>query len=161
MLLFKSTPRRLFILGAVSACGFTPVVSNTGYRELWGKVELPEVTDDVSFAIRQTLVKYFGETQKAQFKLELEYNDSTKQLAITQNNEATRYRVVANGRFKAYRIGQSEPILDQSFKRIASYSANNNKFAADEAKRTAQKRLAQSLAEDFAVRFLAATNKQA
>ncbi len=158
MSLFKQPSRRLFLFGTLAACGFEPVINSESYKELWGKVNLPEATTSNAFTIRRVLATYFGEPQNPTYNLEFEYSSSTSELAITQSSVVTRYRLTATGRFIAYRIGNQTPILDQNFKRIASYSANDDRFASDEAKQTTETRLIRSLGDDFAYRFINAVS---
>lgn len=158
MSLFNQPSRRLFLLSTLAACGFEPVINSESYKALWGKVNLPEAKTSNEFTIRRVLATYFGEPQNPIYNLEFKYTSKTSSLAITQNSVVTRYRLTATGRFIAYRIGIDTPILDQDFKRIASYSANKDRFASDEAKQTTETRLIRSLGDDFAYRFINAVS---
>lgn len=153
---------RLAGMGAIAGlagCNFTRVHNISDQTELWGRVELPDANDSESYAIRRILAGYFGEPINPAYRLTLDYSSSMSTLAITQTSVTTRYRITASGRFLAERLGQSEPLLDQKFKRVASYSANEDRFAADQARVATQERLARVVADEFAVRFISAANR--
>lgn len=157
---FNAPTRRLFLLASLAACGFQPVLANKKISALWGKVELPVANDDSSFTARQTLAKYFGEANDPLYRLEFVYSVAASELAVTQSSVVSRYRLAATGFFRAYDIGNNQLILNQPYNRFASYSTNSDSFASDQARASRETALVESLADDFAIRFIDAVSQK-
>ena len=150
---FDHVPRRVFLLTSLAACGFQPLNDREQNAHWFGKVQLPEVDDQNSFWINRELRKAFGDANDPTYALSIDYKLTTANLAVTQSNIVTRKRLTAKGTFYAHKLATNATILAHDFHRVASYSANNDRFASDQAEVSTEEKMAIVIAEEFASRF--------
>ncbi len=146
-------------LGALSlaACGFKPAYragNEDSLAKIRGQITLPDANNAEQFALRSELVSFFGEPTTPTYRLEYTYKSKTDKLAITQNSVVTRFRITASGTFTLTHIPSGQTLLKRPFHRVASYSANQDQFAADQTRAATQRRLARAVADDIALQTI-------
>ncbi len=154
--------RRAAILGAfaLASCGFQPVFRSANQeqlRALRGKIELSDATGQESYVIRNRLELYFGRPEAVTYyNVAIAYQTSAAGLAISQSSQAQRKRVTARGLVRVTNKITNDVILDRSFRRVAAYSVDSDRFAADQTLVETKERLAQTVADELAVQITAA-----
>ena len=149
MLSFKKIIYALFFL--VSACGFTPIYSNSNSYELTKKISIQEPNTQNDFIFYSHLVDHFGDQGD---KYILKYSISTAKEDRAINFDGTIHRVEISGSV-SFNLTDKEngiELLSDREKMYLSYSNAGSTAAVLNAERSTSKQLIVLLADKVADR---------
>ena len=143
---------------ALAACGFTPVYGPGGGTAVLGAIRAQEPNSQIEFAFVEAIETRLG--LPASPRYDLLYNISVEEegRAITGSNDITRFTVdgVLTYRVRPVDDPEAEDVLTGRVQSFTSYSASGSSIATFQAKRDAEARLMQILADRLAERLVAA-----
>lgn len=147
----------LLALGAGAAgCGFRPALGPDGAaRALYGEVEMIVPRGRLGFALRERLQARLGRAgAQAPYRLTADLTLSDSGLAITADSSITRFVVRGESRWRLTGLG--ETAIEGVEQSLSAYSATASLFATRAARRDAEARVTQDLAERIATAAAAA-----
>ena len=149
---FRATIFTLF----VGACGFTPVYGPGGGQDLVGTILAAEPETQTDFAFVRALEDRLGTPRNPLFSLAYVISIDEEGRAITGSNDITRFTVDGSLAYTVKIIGgpDAETLTRGTVQSFTSYSASGSSIATFQAKRDAEERLMQILAERLAERLL-------
>ncbi|MEM8787015.1 MAG: LPS assembly lipoprotein LptE [Pseudomonadota bacterium] len=140
----------------LSACGFTPLYGPDGAaRDIQGLVTIPTLPSRFGFDLREGLITRLGDPAQADFALSLQPALSQEGRGIQGDNTITRFNVEATVDFAVSRIGAEQPLFQDRARAFTAYSAVAGPFATRAAEDDALRRLADTLADQIALRLSA------
>lgn len=142
-------------LSGLSACGFTPAYAPGGpAARLYGRTALPEPNSEESYQLIRELEQRLGQTQVADYALDLSLVLSEGRLAVNAANDTTRFRV--SGKL-TYHLNDAEgtEITSGEVTSFTGYSATGTTVATQSAKADAHARLVVILADLLMTRLIA------
>ena len=150
MLSFKKIIYALFFL--VSACGFTPIYSNSNSYELTKKISIQEPNTQDEFILYSHLINRFDDTDE---KYILNYEIYTSKEDRALNFEGTVHRVEISGYvlFTLQDKKTGAKIISDREEMYLSYSNSGSTAAILNAEKTTNKQLLTLLAEKVADRI--------
>ncbi len=144
---------------ALAGC-FRPMLAKDGRAStLLGRVELPPVDDRMGYYLHQSLRDRFGDTQVAEYRLEVSMRTETTGLGITQDDSITRIRLRAFANFRLFRTGEPRPVLTGAVTSESGYSSTSSLYATRRISETVERRLATDLGDRIARRIFAAAER--
>ena len=170
----RQSPRRFFrAFGAVferlrafgvasgalvlTACGFSPLYGpETAASRMTGQVSVDEIDGLMGFALRKRLTERLGTVTDPQYALSVTLDVSAEGLAISQDNEITRYNLTGTATYQLRDITVSTALATGTVRAFAAHSATASPVATRIAERDARARLATSLADQIASRLAVA-----
>ncbi len=155
--------RRAF-LGALAApallaaCGFTPLYDpGAPASRMAGRVEVPVIEGAPGFVLREELTARLGPAEAAAYRLDVKLKLTTMGVALTQQNETTRFDVIGTAEYTLVPIKGGTPVASGVVRQTNGYNAPNSDtsvaFAALSAERDAERRLAVNLADQILQRL--------
>lgn len=158
----RNRGRRLFMAGLATCLAgltqgcFRPMLAeDTPSGALIGRIEYPDFNDRFGYHLNQSLRDRLGETEIADYRLEIRTDFRRDDLAISQDNAITRISLTAIATWELYRAGEPTPVLRDQVVSQSGYNSTASLFATREAKRDIERRLAVDLGERIARRVLA------
>ncbi len=154
--------RRSFALGIVAllpSCGFKPL-SDPGHNEITllglGKFDFFLPRDDISFKIKEELVKDLGFPDRPTHRISVNSNLTSRKGLITKKNEITRYSLVLVSTFELISLRENKKVFQKDIITQTAYSASKNVtgFATKTAEESAKKRLAKDIAKKITMELL-------
>ncbi|HEU0222438.1 MAG TPA: LPS assembly lipoprotein LptE [Paracoccaceae bacterium] len=162
-----SSERRRLLAGlagllALGACGFRPLYAEGGpAARLSNRVEIGTITrgtlpDRMTFTLRDELRRRFGrDPADPAYRLDIALTVEELGLAITPDNETTRYNLTGRAAWSLVPRGAAEPALAGIAESYTAYSATATVYATRIAARDAERRLATALADRIATQIAA------
>ena len=148
----------LLALGAVSACGLTPVYGPNGAgNRLFGKVRARDPKSYQDFAFNSRLTERLGDDSAAIYTLQYQLNVGVVPQAITRDQVTTRYALNGTADF-ALTDSQGTALTQGRVSAFSSYSTSGTTIATLTADGDARSRLALMLADQVVTRLLAAAS---
>ena len=149
--------RSLLILPLVlTACGFTPVYApgevGAGLR---GKVEVAEPDTVDTYLLVQNLEERLGRATQPVYSLSLVLVTATQGLAITANNETTRYSLIGDVAYSLRKIDSQDIIASGNVNNFTGYSATGSTVETLASERDARERLMVILADQLTTQLYA------
>lgn len=141
------------LIGLAMSCGFEPVYQNHSAQSLKGKILLPNANSTETYAVRETLVRRFGEGENPEYRLDISYSASSASLGVRQVGAPSRYRITANIHYHLQRLS-GETLGEGDIRRIASYNLGSNPYTNAQSVKDTKIRLAQSLGQSLANRVV-------
>lgn len=153
MLSFKKINYALLFF--VSACGFTPIYSNSTSYELTKQISIQEPKTQDEFILYSNLINRFDDTDDTDDKYILNYEISTSKEDRALNFEGTVHRVEISGSvlFALKDKKTEDEIISDSEQMYLSYSNSGSTAAILNAEKTTKKQLITLLAEKVAGRI--------
>ena len=159
-----SLSRRYFSLGIVMkslllGCGFTPLLdkSKNGPNILnQGRFDFFSPSDEISFNIREELLKDLGFPKKPKHKISINTNLTSIKGIITKENDITRYNLILRTTLKLISLKDNGKFYEKNFISETAYSASKNVtgFATKMAETSAKQRLAKDTANKIVIDLL-------
>lgn len=141
----------------LSACGYKPVYGNKGaIQRSLGQVQVGQVPNREGQVFRNALVDRVnprGQPGAAPYSLKIEYSESLGQVAIRRDETATRANLRISVTFELRETASGVVVFRGRSRRTASYNIVQSDYANVIARRTAQRRAAELVAEDIATRL--------
>jgi LPS-assembly lipoprotein len=143
-----SWSRRAVIFGAlaVAGCGFRPLHgAGTGLR---GQVVMDGPEGRNGFAFRQQMLRNLGEpAPDARYKLTVALAYDEEGVAISRQDDITRYDITATARYALVRVADGAEIDAGEVRAVSAYSTTAAPYATRIAERDTETRLATNLAD--------------
>ncbi|PTX57713.1 LPS-assembly lipoprotein [Litoreibacter ponti] len=138
----------LLALPALAACGFEPVYGTGGSAtKLRGQVVVDAPTDRNSFDLIARLEERLGRPQAPQFGMSVVLSLREEGLAISDENNITRFNLLGTATYVLRDIGSGEQVYKGTVNTFTAYSASSQPVATVSAERDAQSRLMVALAD--------------
>lgn len=138
------------------ACGFTPLHGEAG-ATLRGRVALENSRSRVDFAYRERLGRRLGEASvNAAYTLSTEIEIDETGLAITPDDETTRYDLTGLARYVLRRRSDGAEVARGEARSATAYSTLASPYATRIAERDARRRVAVDLADRVFTQLAAA-----
>jgi hypothetical protein len=141
--------------GLLGGCFRPMLAADRPSAALIGRVRLPEFGDRFGFYLNASLRDRLGRPHAEDFRLAVETRIESSDLAITQDNAATRISLTATADWALYPAGNSEPVLRGRVMSQSGYNSTASLFATRAAKLDIERRLAHDLGERIARSLLA------
>ncbi|MEO1000412.1 MAG: LPS assembly lipoprotein LptE [Pseudomonadota bacterium] len=148
----------------LAGCGFEPVYGEGApAATLRGGIAIGQVEGQgrAAFFMRERLERRFGDAADPAYTLDAAFQFTTSGLAITQDNDITRFNMVGTATWRLTPRGTAEAAATGDVEGFTAYSATASVFATRTARRDAEKRLAEDLAERIAIRVAVAAREVA
>ena len=145
----------LFLIG----CGYKSLVNFQEEKNSVlnsGKFEIFSPKNEVDFYLRGQLLSDFGFPENPKYKILVDSSLERKKSIITENNEITRYNLIIKSNFKLMKIKNNKIILNKNYSSQTAFSASKimSGFTTKIAKNSAEKRLAQDIADKIRMEVL-------
>lgn len=137
---------------ALAGCGFQPVMTDEVSASM-GEIAVEEISGLMGFEMQRALEERLGATRSPAYRLEVMPEIDSEGLAITQDNETTRYNLTGSARFTLTPAGAAQPSLDETVQAFTAFSAIAAPYATRVAERDANARLARALADQIVNRL--------
>tara|TARA_B100000902_G_scaffold143701_1_gene141154 strand:+ start:158 stop:658 length:501 start_codon:yes stop_codon:yes gene_type:complete len=159
LLLNKNIGGTLLLLCFLISCGFKPLSEanlNNSTIVGMGKFDLFFPTDEISFTIKEELLKDLGFPAQPIYKILVDNDLTSIKGLITKENEITRYNLVLKTTFKLISLKKNKQIFKKVIISQTAYSASKNVtgFATKTAKDSAKERLAKDIAKKITMELL-------
>lgn len=159
----SSSDRRtiLFALAAlplVAGCGFQPAYGTGGSAQrLLNRVAVDAPTDRDGFTYVSRLEERLGRTQVPAYRLSFVLKTTTDDLAITAEQEITRYNVIGSVAYTLTDTASGTTLTSGTVDSFTGYSATGTTVSTLAAERDAYERLMTILADQTVTRLIAAS----
>ena len=159
LLLNKNIGGTLLLFCFLISCGFKPLsetsMNNSNIVGM-GKFDLFFPKDEISFTIKEELLKNLGFPTQPTHKILVDNDLKSIKGLITKENEITRYNLVLKTTFKLISLTKNEQIFKKVVSSQTAYSASKNVtgFATKTAKDSAKERLAKDIAKKITMELL-------
>lgn len=156
--------RRHVLLGGValaglSSCGFQPIYGQgQTARAINGKIVVDQIKGAMGFEMRKRLTERLGNSTAPRFGLAVSIEVASEGLAISEQNDITRYNLTGEADFALRSITTNDSLQRGTVRAFAAYSATNSPFAAQVAEDDARARLATTLADRIVTRLIASAD---
>lgn len=143
--------------GALAGCGFQPVHRAGGPAgNLRGKITLAEARSPTDFAFRERMRRAFGDAGgAADWRLVYDLTIDETGAAIAQDLDITRFNINGIARFSLVSLSTEASFENQSVAATTSFDAVADVYATRSARKAAELRLAEELAERTTARLFA------
>ncbi len=159
----KGIPARLLaailvlLAAGLSACGYKPLYGKSGViQQDMAQVRVGQIPNREGQILRNALLDRInpgGQPGAAPYSLRVEYSESLSQLAIRQDETATRANLRISVNFILREAASGLVVFRGRSRRTASYNIVQSDYANVVARRTAQRRAAHLVADDIATRL--------
>tara|TARA_A100000164_G_C21473533_1_gene570070 strand:+ start:122 stop:628 length:507 start_codon:yes stop_codon:yes gene_type:complete len=141
------------------SCGFQPLLDpNKNGKEILnlGKFSFFLPKDDISFKIKEELLKELGFPKNPTYKILAENDLKSVKSLITTENEIIRYNLILETTFKVISLQKNKEIYSKDFSSQTAYSAKKSVtgFATQTTKDSAKDRLAKDIANKILMELL-------
>lgn len=146
-----SVTRRTALLGlavALAGCGFRPVYGPGGAAApLLGQVSVEVPATEEGYRFRQRLLERLGRSDEPRLHLAVDLAIDDSGVAITEEQETTRYNLPGAARFTLTDRATGTPVQEGEVDTFSSYSATGTAVSTFAAEADARQRLAVALAD--------------
>ena len=141
------------------SCGFQPLLDpNKNGKEILnlGKFSFFLPKDDISFKIKEELLKELGFPKNPNYKILADNDLKSVKSLITTENEIIRYNLILETTFKVISLQKNKEIYSKDFSSQTAYSAKKSVtgFATKTTKDSAKDRLAKDIANKILMEIL-------
>ena len=141
------------------SCGFQPLLDpNKNGKEILnlGKFSFFLPKDDISFKIKEELLKELGFPKNPNYKILADNDLKSVKSLITTENEIIRYNLILETTFKVISLQKNKEIYSKDFSSQTAYSAKKSVtgFATQTTKDSAKDRLAKDIANKILMEIL-------
>ena len=141
------------------SCGFQPLLDpNKNGKEILnlGKFSFFLPKDDISFKIKEELLKELGFPKNPTYKILADNDLKSVKSLITTENEIIRYNLILETTFKVISLQKNKEIYSKDFSSQTAYSAKKSVtgFATQTTKDSAKDRLAKDIANKILMDLL-------
>tara|TARA_A100001011_G_scaffold376963_1_gene440121 strand:- start:213 stop:719 length:507 start_codon:yes stop_codon:yes gene_type:complete len=141
------------------SCGFQPLLDpNKNGKEILnlGKFSFFLPKDDISFKIKEELLKELGFPKNPTYKILADNDLKSVKSLITTENEIIRYNLILETTFKVISLQKNKEIYSKDFSSQTAYSAKKSVtgFATQTTKDSAKDRLAKDIANKILMELL-------
>ncbi len=144
----------------IGACGFAPLYGGgTSASAARGQIDVAQIDGLMGYKLRERLSGRLGPPNDATHQLSVQIKTASRELAINQENEITRYSLTGTAQFQLRQLASSNTVLTGNVRAFAAYSATASAYATSVAERDARERLANALAEQIATRITASADR--
>ena len=149
-----------FLLASILlSCGFQPLLDpNKNGKEILnlGKFSFFLPKDDISFKIKEELLKELGFPKNPTYKILADNDLQSFKSLITTENEIIRYNLILDTTFKVISLQKNKEIYSKDFSSQTAYSAKKSVtgFATQTTKDSAKDRLAKDIANKILMELL-------
>ena len=150
MLSFRKITFAIFFL--ISACGFSPLYTNSNFARLIGKIDLKEPNTQNEFVFYSQLKSRFSENN-SKYILNYAITTSKKDSALSFDGTVHRIEISGSVAFSLKEKGSGLEILSDKEDMSLSYSTFGSTAAVLNAERTTNKQLVVLLADKVADRI--------
>ena len=155
-----SSCNRRWLLGAgiaLAGCGFQPVHRDGGPgHALRSKVTFAEARTPIEFAFRERIRRTFGDAGgAADWRVVYDLTLTERGAAIAQDLDITRFNITGTAKFSLISLSSAPSHENQTVIATASFDAVAEAFATRAARKAAETRLAEELAERASARLFA------
>jgi len=112
----------------------------------------------MGFEMRKRLTERLGNSTAPRFGLAVSIEVASEGLAISEQNDITRYNLTGEAKFALRTLSNSQSAQRGTVRAFAAYSATNSPFAAQVAEDDARARLADTLADRIVTRLIASAD---
>lgn len=147
----------------LAACGFEPLYAPGGPAAgAAGRIEVGVIDGAPGFAMRERLAARLGEPAGATHRLDIDLAFEQTGVAITEKDVTSRFDVTGTAEWKLVSLSADRNVLSGTESVVTGYSAptseTSSAFAILSARRDAEKRLAETLADRVAQRIAVAAD---
>lgn len=149
----------LFALAALplAACGFTPAYAPTGAgTALRGQVRLDDPKTQADFDFVAAMEERLGRSTAARYGLAFDFTMLERGSAQVAGFGETRIALVGNVTYTLTEIATGQVVTSDSVRNFTNFSTTSTQLATVRAREDAERRLARILADQVAVRLIAA-----
>ena len=141
------------------ACGFRPVYGDAAAPDglLAAGVAVGQTPGRDGFAYDARLRRRLSRDAAPLYRVDSALALDVEGLAISQDDETTRFNVIGDARYTVTRLSDGATVGSGTVRSIAGYSATGSPFATRAARRDAERRVAEDLAEKVFGRLAALT----
>lgn len=153
----SSFDRRRFLIAfaALSGCGFTPAYGPDGAAEdLRGVIRVDDPANLDEFALVSRLEERLGAPTSPRYALSVALFVREDGLAVTPEQEITRYNVVGQANWAVRPLGEDTIIANGVVDTFTSYDATGTNVATLAAEEDSRKRLMTALADQIVTRLI-------
>ncbi len=150
----------ILMLAALAGCGFQPLYAPGGPAAgIAGRVAVDVIEGTPGFAMRERLVARLGPASAPTHRLTVSLALSEAGVAITSQDVTSRFEVTGIARYALVPIGGGEAVLGGTVDAATGYSAPSSSTSASQAfailsaRRDAERRIAETLADRIAQRL--------
>lgn len=151
--------RRLFgltALGALAACGFTPVYGpGGGGSALQNAVSVDAPVTREAYLLTREIEQRLGRATDARYGLGYDITVRQESIAISSNNVTTRYNLIGQVTYALRDLATQKVVNSGKVNSFTGYSASGSTVATQAAERDARARLIQILADQLITRLVA------
>jgi LPS-assembly lipoprotein len=158
----SSSDRRKALLGLASfaglaACGFEPAYAPAGGQagDLQGRILVDAPNSALEFALVERLEQRLGRASDAKYRLSYNVSTASERLALTTDEETTRYSVRGWINFQLRDTATGNVVQSGGLNNFTAYSATASTIATLTAERDAERRLMVILADQLVTRLTA------
>lgn len=141
----------------LAGCGFQPIYgTGAPATRLIGRVAVDDIDGLMGFEMRKRLNERLGTAAAPLYALNVALTVDDEGLAISQNNEITRYNLSGEASYALRALKTGREVHRGTVRAFAAHSATASPFATRVARRDARARLATSLADQITSRLAVA-----
>lgn len=141
---------------ALAGCGFQPAYGPGGAAEgLRGSIDVDAPTERDSYALVKQLESRLGQPITPQYGLSYKISTNQDDLAITPEQEITRYNVLGSIDFEITDLASQASLFSSSVSSFTAYSATGTTVSTLTAERDAYARLMIILADQMTSKLIA------
>lgn len=143
-------------LCSVAACGFTPVYGPNGSAEaLRGTIQAETPTETNGYNFVKRFEERMGLPNTPKYLLEYDIETQTDGVAVTQNQETTRYNVIGEITYRLSEIGTGQKLASGRVQNFTSFGSTGFTISTRTSRGDAFRRLMVILADDIIDQLLA------
>ena len=161
----SSSERRLFLLSglaAVAACGFTPLYGPGGGGEaLMGQVRVAAPDSRAGFLLTGEVETRLGRPDAPRYELRPAIDLRSEVISIDRSNVAGRVNLLGTVRYALTDLDSGEVVDRGEVRNFTGYSSFGTPVATQAARRDAEARLMQMLADQMLTRLAVAAGSRA
>lgn len=143
------------LAGPLGGCFRPMLAEDSPSSAMIGRIRLPEFNDRFGYYLNDSLRNRLGRSESEDFRLEVKTRINRSNLAIAQDNAATRISLTAVADWALFPAGATEPVLKDRSVSQSGYNSTASLFATRAAKQDIERRLARDLGERIARSLLA------
>lgn len=147
----------LAAMAGLAACGYKPLYGQKGaIRRHMGQVKIDPIASRQGQILRNALLDRInpdGAPGAAPYRLKINYSESLSQVAIRRDEAATRANLRISVNFELRENASGVVVFRGRSRRTSSYNIVTSDYANVVARRAAQRRAADLIAEDIATRL--------
>lgn len=143
------------LTGGLAGCFRPMLAEDTTAAAIRGRIALPPIDGRFGYHLVGRLEERLGAPRDPEYRLEVSLTSRDRGLAITQDNTVTRRRLETSAVWRVVPRGETTPVLRGRDIARSGYNATSSLYATRAAAETAERRLAEVLAERISREILA------